>query len=488
MKSNSSFINKQLHSSFTGIHGLDAVLNGGFSKGQLILLSGTSGTGKTIFSFQWLFAGAKNNEPGIYISLTEPISKSVKNLEQMNFYDKSLLEQEKLTIIDARGIYLKESSGEKEILHFIVQEVQRTHAKRLVIDSITAVLYKLDTKIKIRKFIFELGKTLSALNCTTILTSESSKGAITTSGVEEFIADGIIVLSLVQGEQSLIRHFSVIKLRGRDFRSGQIEFDITAKGIVLYPKIPLERVIAKTDFKNRKSSGIQGLDKMIGGGYPQGHIILVSGNTGSGKTTFAMQFLVEGMKNNEPSIFVNLEEPVEQIKKTALAHSWNFDAFEKQGLLTFISPSLIDVQADKLLYQIIDAIETAGAKRVAIDAISTLESSLFNKNKVREFLLQLYSYLKLKGVSCLITYLSPALFGAEAHKLLAGGVANELRLSSVVDGTILLRYFEQKHSIHKLITILKMRGINHDKSIRSFDITSKGIEIKNDLKSKSWML
>lgn len=469
---------KQPHNSSTGIPGLDKVLNEGFPKNSLLLLSGTSGTGKTIFSFQWLFDGAKNNENGIYILLTEPLSKTIKNLEHMSFYDPKLLEQEKLTIFDVRGIYSKEDSDEKKLLNFIVQQVRRTHAKRLVIDSITAVLYKLDNKIRIRKFIFELGKTLSALDCTTILTSEArSKDDSTAYGVEEFIADGIISLSMEQGEQSTVRNLSIVKLRGQNFRSGKIDLDITSDGIVLYPKIPIERVVAKTDFKIRQRSGIKNLDKMIGGGYPQGHMILISGNTGTGKTTFAMQFLVEGLKNNEKAVFVNLEEPVQQVKKTALEHSWDFDKFEKQGMLIFVSPSLIDTQADKLLYQIVDAVEKTDAKRIAIDAISTLESAHFNPNRVREFLLQLYSYLKRKGVCCVMTYLATSIFGAETSKLLAGGVASELRLSSVVDGTILLRYWEQKSSIRKIMTVLKMRGVRHDKSIKTFEITHKGIEI-----------
>lgn len=465
---------------------MEKVLNGGLPRDSLILLSGTSGTGKTILAFQWLFCGAKNNENGVYLLLTEPLSKSIKNIETMSFYDSRVIEESKINIFDVRGIYSNEDGDEIEFLNFIVQQVKRTNAKRLVIDSITAVLYKIDNKIKIRKFIFELGKTLSALDCTTILISEArSKDDYTAYGVEEFIADGIISLSLEQGEQSTVRNFDIVKMRGQNFRSGKINFDITSNGVILYPKIPIERVVAKTDFKMRTPTGITGLDQMLGGGYPQGHMVLISGNTGSGKTTFCMQFLVEGLKHNEGVVFVNLEEPVTQIKKTALEHGWDFDKFEKQHLLAFVSPSLLDTQPDKLLYQIIDAVEKLNAKRMVIDAISTLESANFNKNKVRELLLQLYSFLKMKGVCCVMTYLCVSLFGAGTNKLLATSMASELRLSSVVDGTILLRYLEQKSFIGKIIAVLKMRGVKHDKSIRSFEITNKGIEINRPLKKPS---
>ncbi|MFH0715004.1 MAG: ATPase domain-containing protein [Candidatus Diapherotrites archaeon] len=464
----------------TGILGLDEILNGGLPKYTTTLLSGTSGTGKTILSLQWLFDGVKRGENGIYISITEPLFMAVRNVELMEFYDRKAIEQEKLRLLDIREVLGLdfEKIDPQSLLRYIEKQVKENNAKRLVIDSITAVLYMINDKAKIRQFIFELKKVLATLGCIAILVSESLEiNKYSTFGVEEFISDGIIVLSNIIGENQIIRKLQIIKMRGISFRTGAVIFDITASGILIYPKIPIDRSVATTEFKNRLNSGIKKLDSLIGRGFPQGHAIMVAGNTGSGKTTFALQFLVAGLKNGENGIYTALEESSSQIKKTAREHGWDLEKYEKSGKLFFINPDLIDINPDKLLYQIINVINKTSVKRVIIDSISSLESATMNKNKVREFLIQLSGFLKLKGATAMLTYLSEDAFGAGAGQLLGGGESSELRLSSVVDGIILLRYVERAQKVDKLMNILKMRGSAHDKRIWQFEVGKDGIKI-----------
>ena len=464
----------------TGIPGLDEVLNGGLPKHTLTLLAGTAGTGKTIFSFQWLFDGVKQGENGIYISITEPLFMAIRHVESMKFYDRKAIEQEKLRLLDIKeGLGLDhEKIDTQAILYHIEKQVKENNAKRLVIDSITAFLYTINDKAKVRQFIFELKKVLATLGCVTILTSEvTATGKYSAYGVEEFVSDGIISLSNNIGENQIIRNLQVIKMRGINFRTGAVIFDITSSGILLYPKIPIDRSVATTEFKNRISSGIKKLDSLNGRGFPQGHVIMVAGNTGSGKTTFALQFLIAGFEKGEGGVYVALEESSSQIKKTALAHGWDLEKYEKSGKLIFINPDLIDVNPDKLLYRIIDTVTKTGAKRVAVDSISSLESSTMNKNKVREFLIQFSGLMKLKGTTSMLTYLSEDAFGAELGQLLGSGMSSELRLSSVVDGIILLRYVERGQGVDKLLNILKMRGSVHDKKIWQFEVGKDGIKI-----------
>ena len=421
----------------------------------------------------------KHGENGIYISITEPIFMALRNIESMKFYDRKAMEQEKLRLVD-----LKEDLGSdhKEIdsqliLRYIEKQVKETNAKRLVIDSITAVLHTINDKAKIRQFIFELKKVLATLGCVTILISEVPEiGKYSVYGVEEFVADGIIVLNSITGENQMIRNLQVIKMRGLNFRSGSVVFDITSSGILIYPKIPIDRSVTTTEFKNRLTSGIKKLDKLCGG-YPQGHVMMVAGNTGSGKTTFSIQFLVAGLEKGEPGVYVVLEESSSQIKKTALAHGWDLEKYEKSGKLFFINPDLIDINTDKLLYQIVNTTIKTGSKRVVIDSVSSLESATINKNKVREFLIQFSGFMKTKGATSVLTYLSEDVFGAELGQLLGTGPSSELRLSSIVDGLILLRFVERKQSVGKLLNILKMRGSVHDKKIWQFEIGKEGIEI-----------
>ena len=425
-----------------------------------------------------MFDGVKQGENGIYISITEPLSIAIRNVESMKFYDRTAIEQGKLRLVDIKEVFEYDKIDSQSLLRYIEKQVKENNAKRLVIDSITGILYALNDKTKITCFMFELKKVLATLGCTTILISKvTEKNTYSIFGVEELIPDGVISFNAVVGENQIVRTLQVIKMRGVNFRTGTSILDITSSGISIYPRIPIDRSIATTEFKNRLHTGIKKLDSLCGGGFPQGHMIMVAGNTGSGKTTFALQFLMEGLKNGESGVVVALEESSSQIKKTALAHGWNLEKYEKSGKLIFINPDLIDLNPDKLLYQIVNAVNKKGVKRVIVDSVSSLESATMNRDKTREFLMQLTGFLKTKGVTALLSYLSESSFGAGLGQLLGSGAASELRLSSVTDGIILLRYVERLQGVDKLMNILKMRGSEHDKKIWQFEVGKNGIQI-----------
>ena len=468
----------------TGCQGLDEVLEGGLPKGSITLVNGAPGSGKTILSLQWLFQGVKEDQNGVYFSVTEPLYNVVTQLETMTFYDKKAIEEERLKLVDLRDLYIKRASPEK-FKAAIEKAVKDSNAKRIVIDSITPLLYSLKDKTEIRKMIMSLakGKIVSNLGCTTILTSEhSAKGNHPLDGVEEFVADGIINLTTISGEQQTIRKLIVTKMRSIEFRSGVITYDITKNGILVFPKIPFDRSIATTEFSERLTTGLPELDKMCGGGIPKGHAILVSGNTGTGKTMFSLQYLIEGLRKKEPCLFIVFDESPKQIKKTAAYHGWDLEEYEKKGLLHFIAPDIIDIYPDKVLYQVLNAINKTQVKRVVLDSISSLQGATQDKNKVREFLIQLGIMLKTKGVTALFTYLSEETFSASSNQLIGSGAASEMRFSSSVDGIILLRYLERRQQVKRLINVLKMRGSQHDKTIREYEVKKGGLVIDGPFK------
>lgn len=471
----------------TGIDGLDRVLEGGIPEGHVVLLKGESGTGKTVLSMQWLFKGLeKFDHPGIYISVTEPFTKAIRNISSMGFYNQKFVESGDLRFTDLRSMIelmdfgVKDKEVKREDIEKLVDRIEElvdeTDARRMVIDSITAVGYMIDDIELFRYLIFRLGTVLSGKNCNIFLTSES-RGDSTPFNVEDFISDGIIKMDYIYGEQAVIRKMEVEKMRGVDFRSGTVFFDISSDGITVYPKIPVERRIAKTDYENRKETGVEKLDEMLRGGYPKGHITLVAGNTGTGKTTFGMHFLVEGMENGENCIFVNLEEPLQQVKKSAKAYGWDFDKYEEEGLLNFVTPNLIDTYPDKFLYQVLRTVDENDTDRIVLDSVSSLPSSGLSEDKMRQILLQLNSALKARGVTGLMTHLQSGLFTQKSGKLLGATQASDLRLSSLCDGIILLRYVEKENKIGKAMNILKMRGSKHDKHVRELEISKEGIRI-----------
>ena len=208
----------------TGIEKLDEMLGGGIPTGSTVLVVGSSGSGKTTLCMQYLINGAKKGERGVFFTITEPLFKLTKNLESFSFYDKKLIESGMVNLIDLRIISerlgldtekytVEDASALLDILRDIADEL---NVKRLVIDSITALCYRLQTPEMIRDFIFKLGSSLAAMNCTTLLTSEipPCKFQYSQYGIEEFISDGILFLGDVERKGDLIRTFQIVKMRG----------------------------------------------------------------------------------------------------------------------------------------------------------------------------------------------------------------------------------------------------------------------------------
>ncbi len=208
----------------TGIEKFDEMLGGGIPTGSTVLVVGSSGSGKTTLCMQYLINGAKKGERGVFFTITEPLFKLTKNLDGFSFYDKKLIESGMVNLIDLRIISerlgldtekytVEDASALLDILRDIADEL---NVKRLVIDSITALCYRLQTPEMIRDFIFKLGSSLAAMNCTTMLTSEvpPRKFQYSQYGIEEFISDGIIFLGDIERKGDLIRTFQILKMRG----------------------------------------------------------------------------------------------------------------------------------------------------------------------------------------------------------------------------------------------------------------------------------
>ena len=457
--------------SSTGIADLDSLMEGGFPRGSVVLVAGSSGSGKTILALQWLFEGIKNNENGIYITLTEPLFKIVKNLEKLSFYQRSALEQEKLKIIDLRSSGIFDKADEQKVLDYIEAEVKRASAKRLCIDSITAIALNLDNTSKIRKFIFELGKILATLGCTTVLTSEvGEKSKFSVYGVEEFISDAIIRLDQIKIGDELQRQLQLVKIRGRSFMSQDTYFKITNDGIVVFPKfkIPLEY----PSTSEKVSTGNSVLDGMMNGGVFKGSPTLVVGPSGSGKSLSCMHFIMEGLAHGEVCLYAGFEESRLHLIRNAKFFGWDFEEYEKKGLLIFrcvypgqkfIEEHLMDIQK---------IIEKHKVQRCAIDSLSAISNS-FPEQLFFSFSKRLIAVLKLNSVTTLLTTATGSLVGATR---LTGS-----HLSVITDNIIMFRYVEMQGELRKVMNLIKVDGSAHSKGLRIYDVTAKGLLIGQPL-------
>ena len=229
----------------TGIEGLDNILGGGLPRNNIVLLTGNCGTGKTSLSLEFLLHGALDGENGLYLSVTEPYEKLTTNMIPYDFFSKDLIKAGRLTFIDMTSIYARlgfnrdrMSIEDVDLLVSAIGDLTReTKARRLVIDSITSVAYQLDTQEKLRNLLLSLSKQLSGLGATTLIISEltAADASFSKYGVEEAIADGVILMGNLERNGDLLRTLQVIKMRGTSHSRAKYVLDLTTAGTLLVP-------------------------------------------------------------------------------------------------------------------------------------------------------------------------------------------------------------------------------------------------------------
>ncbi len=231
----------------TGIEGLDSPLSGGLPEGNVIILSGACGTGKTTLSIEFLTNGARRGENAVYFSVTEPFEKLLNNMRAFNFFSENLVEENKLFIIDVSLLYQRLGLLAKDrtiedidtLLWALVDTVRALHIRRAVIDSITAICSRLSQQSKIREFVFNLSRMFTHFGVTTVLISEVTNphagSSYSTYEVEEAVADGIILLEDVERMGNLMRTLQIVKMRGTAHSRSKYVMDLTTEGALMVP-------------------------------------------------------------------------------------------------------------------------------------------------------------------------------------------------------------------------------------------------------------
>jgi len=459
----------------TMIEGLDDITHGGLPIGRSTLVCGTSGTGKTLFALQFLYNGIVNlDESGVFVTFEESPADIIKNAYSFNWDLPALIEQGKLFILDASP----DPEGHEVVGEFdlsaLIERIQyailKYKAKRVAIDSITAIFQQYDSLSMVRREIFRLVSRLKLLGVTTVMTSEreSEYGAVARFGVEEFVSDNVIILRNVLEGERRHRTAEILKLRGTTHMKGEFPFTMTKSGINIFP-LGAMRLTQKSS-NARVSSGISTLDEMCGGGYFKDSIILITGATGTGKTLMVSKFLENGCQNGERAILFAYEESRQQLTRNASSWGTDFDRWESSGILKIICVYPESLGLEDHLQVIKSEIAEFKPSRIAIDSLSALARGVSN-NTFRQFVIGLTGFVKQEEITGLFTNTTDQFMGS--HSI------TESHISTITDTIILLQYVEIRGQMSRAINVFKMRGSYHDNRIREYVITDKGAEIKD---------
>jgi circadian clock protein KaiC len=446
----------------TGLSSLDELIEGGIPRGSTVLIAGNPGTGKTILTSHFLYEGLLRGEPAVYVSFSESKNQFYDNLERLGMRFKDFERDNKFAFLDFASI-TKDGIG--DALEEVLQVITSISAKRLVIDSFSAILLAFDNIVEARITLqVVLGKMLRVEGITNMLIAEVPVGARRIgSGMEEFVADGIIQLE--HGTTDAVpATLKVVKMRATSISREPHVSVIGEKGMVVYPKQPLKMTFPKSN--DRIATGIPGLDGRVQGGFLKGTTTILAGASGTGKTTFGFQFTTQGVLDGQKSIFCSLEESPAQIRSMAQSLGFDVSELEKKGL-HFLSWIPENQSPDAFIAALASKVKTIKPSRIVLDGLSSFEH-LYHEEVylIAKRLVNLTQSLEITSIFTILTDQQ------------AGLNITSLGLSSIFQNIILLRYVEADAQLKRSMLILKMRASNHDQSILQFSIVSKtGLKI-----------
>jgi circadian clock protein KaiC len=438
-------------------------------------LTGTTGSGKTVFALQFLAAGVNSfGQPGVLVTLEEPPEELIANMSSFGWDLAALVDSGKIAVIDAtvRGEEVVRGGFEFGGLSArIARAVAEVGAKRLVVDPLDALFLDFGDAREVRKALRGMARSLRPLAVTTVMTAErvADDGPFTRFGAEEFVADNLVVLRNLLEEERRRRTLEVVKFRGYLHRRGEFPFVIDpVTGIEVVPFSVIEGQRRETAASTDRIHLGPPLDDMCGGGVFRDTVVLVTGATGTGKTLLGAQFTQAGLDAGERVLFLSFEESASQIVRNVSSWGMDFGEPAREGRLRIVSRYPERMGLEDLLVEIKREVEEFAPRRIVIDSMTALEHNA-PAREFREFAVGLSGYFKRHGCAALVTTTLETLLGGES----ATGVA----LSTVADAIVALRYLELDGRLRRGILMVKLRGQAHETTIQEYEISDNGIRV-----------
>jgi circadian clock protein KaiC len=450
---------------------MDEITGGGFPKGRPTLVAGGAGCGKTLFAMQFLVNGATQyDEPGVFVAFEENAEELAQNVASLGFDLRKLSKQKKLIIDHVRVERSEiEETGDYDLQGLFIRlghAIDSIGAKRVVLDTIDVLFSALSNQGILRAELQRLFRWLKDKGVSAVITAERGVGTMTRFGLEEYVADCVILLDHRVNEQVSTRRLRVVKYRGSLHGTNEYPFLIGKHGISVLPitSLGLEHQVST----ERISTGIKELDEMLGGrGFYRGSSILITGTAGTGKTTLASAFADEACQRGERCLYFAFEESTHQIIRNMRSVGIDLAPHIKKGLLKFHVARPSQYGLEMHLVTMYDIIKEFQPSVVIMDPITDF-STVGNLAEIKSAVTRIIDFLKSNQITGLFV---SVIAGAETADQSVVGI------SSLIDAWISLRSLESNGERHRGLFILKSRGMSHSNQIRSFELTSDGIRI-----------
>jgi circadian clock protein KaiC len=456
----------------SGVPGLDSVLCGGWPRSRLYLIEGDPGAGKTTLALQFLFEGAKHNEKGLYITLSETrdeleaVAKSHGwSLDAFEIFELSAIEQ--LLKSETEHTFFHPSEVElNKTSQILIDEIDRRNPARVVFDSLSELRLMAESPLRYRRQVLRLKQFLALRNCTVLLLDDRTSNAKDLQ--VRSIAHGVLTMEKASPTYGVTRRtLTIEKIRGVKFREGFHDFSIETGGVIVFP-----RLVAAEHHRNFQrqplASGIEGLDALLGGGIDRGTSTMIMGPPGTGKSTLAIRHAFVAASAGERVNFYLFDETIGTFEARARALGMDLRPLTESKILHVEQIDPAEILPGEMVHRIREAVEMAACRMVVIDSINGYLNAMPEERYLSMQLHELLAYLNQQGVISLMVL---------AQQGLIGQMQAVVDLTYLSDTVLLLRYFETRGELKQAISVMKKRSGDHERTIREFKITASGIEV-----------
>ena len=468
----------------TGVAGLDALLMGGIPRTNVILVEGSTGSGKTILGVEFIYRGITEfDEPGIIVVFEVSPDKMIRDAASLGWDLAKLQAQKKLQIVFTSPQVLDQELRSADSL--LLETAIEMKAQRIFIDGIGLLRQASQTGPALaatgpgsyRELLQQLIEGLNRERLTAMFSHELGgypESQLTLEAAESLV-DTVIRLNRTLSKRRVHRSIEIVKSRGQDYAPGEHTLQIRdGVGLEVFRRVQLPLSLnldQPTSMARHSVIGVDTLDALLGGGVFAGSTTIVVGLSGVGKTILGTQILLEGArKQNERGLLISLDEHPAQIVRNAETIGLNLQEQIDAGQIhvLFESPQELDIDAH--FAKIIETIEKYNIQRLVIDGMTSYSTALGDQAVYRDFFHALVAYSKNRLMTTFFNYENPEFLGLSTFM-------PEYPVTSIVDNIILLSLVEINSSLRRCLTVVKARGSKHEFDSREYVIGPGGIDL-----------